>query len=308
MMAPPNGFAQPLSRIPALAIAGRPGFRRPGTRAGPAAAAPALPVLDLPGLLAALRVIMRLATSRLPEHRAVAAALAAETGRADSATARAIARTISREPDLRAEKIISRSHRFLWICNPKVASRSIIDALLSAASDAELVTDGTLDEIFAARPETRGYYSFAFIRDPRCRTFSCYADKLATLARSGQPDALCYFVERFHGVRPDMAFAEFCRWLNTPYGSDLFADRHWLSQCRQIRLPDGRLPDFIGRYERLDADWRTVTAHLGLPARPLPHMNARSETMGVEEHLDDETVALLTRRYAEDFRLGGYGA
>ena len=110
----------------------------------------------------------------------------------------------------------------------------------------------------------------------------------------------------FDGLRKGMAFAQFCRWLGTPYGSDAFADRHWLSQHLQIRLPDGRLPDFIGCYERLDTDWGTVTARLGLPFRPLPKVNGRPQSMVVERHLDHDTAALLRRRYAEDFRLGGY--
>ena len=151
----------------------------------------------------------------------------------------------------------------------------------------------------------KDYYSFAFIRHPCRRVFSFWADKHVKLARC--PEADRYFIKPYYGVRKSMAFAELCRWLNTPYGSDAFADRHWLSQHRQIRLPDGRLPDFIGRYERLDADWETVTARLGLPARALPRFNVRPEGMTAEEHLDGETTALLRRRYAGDFRLGGYG-
>ena len=267
-----------------------------------------LPVRRVLRRLLAPRVIMGLARSWVPGYWAVVAALVAAIGRADSTTVRAIIHTVLRKPDLRAEKILSHSYRFLWICNPKVASRSIIDALLSADSGAELIVGRTLDEIFASRPEVRGYYRFAFIRDPRHRTFSCYADKLATLARNGGPEAFRFFVWRFYGVHPDMTFAEFCQWLNSPYGSDRFADRHWLSQHRQIRLPDGRLPDFVGRYEQLDADWKKVTARLGLPARPLPHLNARSEILEATEHIDDETTALLKQRYTEDFELGGYDA
>ena len=252
------------------------------------------------------RAFRRPATSATPEHRGAMTALAAAIEAGDGAVVRAITRTVQLEPDLRAEKVVSHHHRFLWICNPKVASRSIINALRSADPDAELIVGRTMDEIFAARPEIRGYHHFAFIRDPLHRTFSCYADKFVRLAGAGQPEAIRYFVEPYHGVRPDMSFAEFCRWLNTPYGSDLFADRHWLSQHRQIRLPDGSLPDFIGRYECLDTDWKTVTARLGLPSRPLPRLNANPGAMVAEEHLDGETVALLRRRYAEDFRLGGY--
>ena len=124
-----------------------------------------------------------------------------------------------------------------------------------------------------------------------------------------------------------MSFAEFCRWLNTPCGSDAFADRHWLSQSRQIATGDGRLPDFLGRYETLGRDWRAVTRRLGLPAAELPHLNARPAPAPPEPESDDpdsddpdsgdevsgdevsgdEVSVLLRRRYAEDFRIGGYG-
>ena len=201
------------------------------------------------------------------EHREIAAALAGAIEAEDYEAARAMTATARRKPDLRAEKMVSHRYRFLWICVPKVASRSLLEALRAADPEAELITGRTLEEIVTTRPEARGYYRFAFIRHPCHRTFSFYADKHVKLARS--PEASRFFIEPYHGLREGMTFVELCRWLDTPYGSDAFADRHWLSQHRQIRLPDGRLPDFIGRYERLDADWETVAARLGLPLRPL---------------------------------------
>ena len=314
------------------ASAGEPGSRRTGFRGRPIAAMRVGLVNRAPKLLAATspggnrdaeaaltacvqaedhrtaRVIARLATSAVAEHREVARALTSAVARGDGATVRAITHTAQLEPDLRTEKVVSRRHRFLWICNPKVASRSIIDALLSADPDAEVFGTWTLDEILAVRPEVRGYFSFAFIRHPCHRALSFYAEKYAGRIRSGCPEAIRALVEPYWGVRPDMTFAEWCRWLDTPYGSDRFANRHWLSQHRQIRLPDGRLPDFVGRYERLEADWKAVTARLGLPRRPLPWLNRRPVAMAAEAHPDDGTAALLKRRYAEDFRLGGYDA
>lgn len=130
--------------------------------------------------------------------------------------------------------------------------------------------------------------------------------RLAARIRTGIRDkALNLLV---YGLRKGMTFSEFCRWLNTPYGSDVFADRHWLSRHLQIRVAGGRLPDFVGSYEHLDADWRMVTERLGMPFRELPRLNARPAGMLIEEYLDDDTVALLKRRYADDFRLGGYEA
>ena len=150
----------------------------------------------------------------------------------------------------------------------------MIEALLQADPAAELVVGRTLKDLFAARPEVRDYYTFAFIRHPCERAFSFFADKHGNLVRNGDPVAILHFVQPFHGVHEGMTFAEFCRWLDMPFGADAFADRHWLSQHLQIVLPDGSLPDFVGRYERLDDDWKTVMARLGLPQTVLPRRNS----------------------------------
>ena len=250
------------------------------------------------------RLARRLADSPTPEHRDVAAALAAAIGVQDYATALALVTTAGRRTDLRAEKMVSRRYRFLWLCNPKVASRSIIAALRTADPGAELFRGRTLDEVLARRPEARGYFTFAFIRHPLDRTRSCHADKHALALRDRK--AARWFNEPWHGLSLGMTFAEFCRWLETPSGSDAFADRHWLSQHRQIRTADGRLPDFLGHWERLDADWRAVTGRLGLPFRELPRLNAGPRGVHAAQPPDTATAALLRRRYAEDFRIGGY--
>ena len=247
----------------------------------------------------------RLAVSRTVEHRDVAAALAAAVRAEDYRTALALVTTAGRRTDLRAEKMISRRYRFLWICNPKVASRSIIAALRAADPEAELLRGQTLDEVLKRRPETRGYFSFAFVRHPCDRIFSAYADK-HSLALHDR-DARRWFIEPYYGLTTGMSFGEFCRWLNTPWGSDAFADRHWLSQHRQVRTADGRFPDFLGHWESLDADWRMVTEWVGMPYRDLPRLNVRPKELPAGERPDAATAALLRRRYTEDFKVGGYG-
>ena len=245
----------------------------------------------------------RLARSPGAECRAVAAALAAAIDAGDDAAALALLSTAGRRPDLRAEKIVSRKYRYLWICNPKAASRSIIATLRAADPGATLIRKRTLEAVLAAHPEARDYFRFAFLRHPVDRTRSCWADK-HTLARTDR-DARRWFIDPWYGLSAELGFDAFCRWLETPFGADAFADRHWLSQHRQLRDGDGRLPEFLGRYERLDADWRALCDRLGLPFRALPRLNPRPE--GCEAAPPDaDTAALLRRRYAEDFRLGGY--
>lgn len=247
----------------------------------------------------------RLRASGEPAHRELAALLAAAMADGDDATALGLAVNAMRGPDRRAEKVLSHRYRFVWICNPKAASRSLIAALLAADPDAVFIRQLTLEQVHARHPQSKTYFSFAFLRHPAERLRSFYADKHAR-ARHDRKHYI-QFIRPYHGVRVGMTFKELCRWLDTPCGADAFADRHWLSQWRQLADGNGRLPDFLGRYEHLEADWRTLCARLGLAPAPLAHLNAGDSGFIRRSVRDAETEALLRRRYATDYEIGGYG-
>ncbi|MXY16819.1 MAG: sulfotransferase family protein [Acidobacteria bacterium] len=251
-------------------------------------------------------LVRRLGASGEPARRELGALLEAALAAGDDSTALKLAATAARGPDRRVEKIVSHRYRFVWICNPKAASRSLIAALRTADPDAVLVRHRTLEQVYARYPEARPYFRFAFLRHPFERVRSFYADKHA-LARRDRA-AYRWFIKPYPGVRLGMAFAELCRWLDSPCGADAFADRHWLSQWRQVADDQGRLPDFLGRCERIEADWRAVSALLGLPATSLPRLNAGDVGLLRASAPDPEIDALLRRRYARDYRIGGYGA
>ena len=246
------------------------------------------------------------------------AAAAVSRGRFDEAarTARLAARTSGP----RAEKVVSRRYRCLWLCNPKVASRSIMAALRGMDPDAEFIYGKSISDVCATHPEAGGYYSFAFVRHPFERALSLFAEmrfrneRFHGRHRRLKEERQRYFSDAFPGLGEIDGFDDFCRWLNTPYGSDAFADVHFLSQHVQIRLADGRLPDFVGRFENVDEDLRRVAARLGMPAPVLPMLNtragwrpprqavraARAEMSGL---LTDRNKALLRTRYAADLEL-----
>ncbi|MDE0051112.1 MAG: sulfotransferase family 2 domain-containing protein [Rhodospirillales bacterium] len=248
----------------------------------------------------------RLCASAEPAHRELGALLAAAMADRDDAKALKLAATALRGSDRRAEKILSHRYRFLWICNPKAASRSLIAALRAADPDALYIRQLTLEQVHARHPEARSYFSFAFLRHPLQRLRSFYADKHAR----ARHDRTFYrhFIRPYHGVRLDMTFGELCRWLDTPCGADAFADRHWLSQWRQLADPQGRLPSFLGRYERLEEDWRTLCGRLGLPPTALPRLNPGHPAFLRDAVADPGIDALVRRRYARDYEIGGYGA
>ena len=243
----------------------------------------------------------------------------------ETAKAKRMVITVLQETDTRTDKIISRKYRFVWLANPKVASRSIVAALLGADPDAEIVYESSIFEIYARYPETRDYYSFAFVRHPFDRAISYHAQ--LHHSREGLEGNVLSKVERttqnkfarFYGLAEARDFDDYCEWLNTPYGSDAFANKHFLSQHLIIRAGRDRLPDFVGRFENLQADLDRVAADVGMPAPALPMLNtmagwqatlealraARSRT---SVQLPARNKALLRKRYAEDFKLGGYSS
>lgn len=249
-------------------------------------------------------LVRRLKTSRNAEHRGIAEMLATALAAEEYNSVLGLVSNAVCAPDLRAEKILSHRYRYLWICNPKVASRSLIAALRASDPDAVLIRGLNLDRVYARFPEATNFYSFAFLRHPWHRTWSFYADKHAKACRERKLRR--WFIDPYFGITLGMSFGELCAWLNTPCGSDAFADRHWLSQSLQVATADGRLPDFLGSYETLEADWRDVIERLGMPFTELPRLNARPAHMAPEP--DDGTIALVKRRYAADFELGGYAA
>ena len=238
-----------------------------------------------------------------------------------------VLRLLTRGPDVRAEKIVSRRYRYVWLCVPKVASRSLIRGLRAVDPEAELVLQKTIAEVHEAHPEAREYYSFAFVRHPFRRALSFYSELFLFTPQyyARSPDApihlkmekLRRFAADFPGLAETKSFEDYCRWLRTPYGRDTFGERHFLSQHLQIRMEDGQLPDFVGRHETLDEDLAKVSATLGMPVPSLPLLNTMSEWEGRPDKLRAaraEREALLTRRckallrsrYRDDLRLFGY--
>ena len=265
-----------------------------------------------------------------------------------------MARTVGRPADLGVEKIVCSRYRFLCILVPKAASRSLLSVLRDAAPDTEVFHDRGIAEVYAACPESREYFSFAFVRDPCTRALSLHQElfRAPTVYAEGYGryrgdrrrrfhdpvagrtvrfrshlEALAgperkeekrrNLFARYYGLEETRNFDDFCEWLNTPWGSDAFADRHFLSQHRQIRLDDGRLPDFVGRFERLGEDLREIGRRLDFPAPTPPLVNTMAgwqstpEEVGearraAEECLTSRNRRLLSTRYAADFRLGGY--
>ena len=120
------------------------------------------------------RAVAALALSPL-RHPGAAKDIAGALLHADFGKARRMARTAAAPPHHGA-KLLSRKYRFLWMINPKVASRSIMATLRCADPDAEGTGELSVSELYALHPEARDYCSFAFVRHPFSRALSLYCD------------------------------------------------------------------------------------------------------------------------------------
>lgn len=247
--------------------------------------------------------------------------------------ARHMAHAATRPPDF-AEKIVSHRYRCLWLCNPKVASRSIKYALLDADPDAVLIRDKSVSEVLSMLPEARRYTSFAFIRSPIERALSFFAELNAPLERARQaseatPPAPGYaapsqhdlqqrkraqLLARCYGLAEASDVNAFCEWLATPFAADACAERHIRSQHLSIRTEGGRMADFIGRLETIDDDWQRIATRLGMDSPPLPMLNTMAgwtappaevaaARTALAKRMTPRSVMILKDRYAEDFAL-----
>jgi hypothetical protein len=69
---------------------------------------------------------------------------------------------------------------------------------------------------------------------------------------------------------------------------------------------DGNLGvDFVGRFERLEADMATICARVGLPYQPLPRENV-SQREPYQSYYTPELVELVRRTWAREIETFGY--
>lgn len=136
--------------------------------------------------------------------------------------------------------------------------------------------------------EFDGYFKFAFVRNPWARAASWYRNVMR---------------DRHHRVRlrvaDNVAFPEFIA---------RFASRGMLRpQTFWTHGLDGRLAlDFVGQFERLEADLRHVMDRIGLNIGSIPETLSTPDRNSYRSLYDDATRTLVARCYADEIALYGY--
>jgi hypothetical protein len=155
----------------------------------------------------------------------------------------------------------------------------------------------------------RGYFKFAFVRNPWDRVVSCYSQKIAVgrplvpgrkranLNPLGEED-------RFYSGMP---FAEFVEAVHaTP---DEEANLHFRSQYLTVCDAEGHvMADFVGRFESLHADFAVVAERIGAPELELPHrlQSSSRKSRPYTDFYDERLKGLVHERYQKDVEIFAY--
>lgn len=177
------------------------------------------------------------------------------------------------KPDLNSEKLVSDEYRFIWAGVPKAATRSILTALYrkpDTGLGCRMVND-ELWELLKSNGSYKDYYKFTFVRNPWARIVSCYKDKIL----APKEKYINEVIDKIPDLTQGMTFEAFVQFLmDSPYGRDEGADRHWASQHRFVEDPKGTvLVDAIGKTENIQEDFDYISKHIGLPSLKLPWLN-----------------------------------
>ena len=140
-----------------------------------------------------------------------------------------------------------------------------------------------------SNPNKGNKFRFAFVRNPFDRLVSCWADKVV----SKNSDK---YVPSFPKNIPFNEFVNYV--ISIP---PLKADVHVRPQYNFLNM---KKIDFLGRFETIDKDWKTVCSKLGIES-PLPHRKKSNHPHYSTFYTDDlrEKVSLY---YKKDLECFGY--
>ena len=185
--------------------------------------------------------------------------------------------------------------RAIFVHVPKVAGTSVKQVLFP---DAWSLTHYRAIDYFLDNPlKYRRYFVFAFVRNPYDRLVSAYE----FLLRGGKNEPDRRFRDRVLS-----AYASFADLVKYGLGRREVDEKyHFMPQSRFLVSPWGSIMvDYVGRFERMEADFATIARRMGLDVR-LPHSN-KSTRGRWEDYYTEELRSIVYRHYKADFDLLAY--
>lgn len=202
--------------------------------------------------------------------------------------------------------MISDSHKFICVCNMRVASQSLSKTLNSYCTyddshvSALEMKNGTLlspasnrivnKSIFNKKTQKWDeYFTFGFVRNP-------YEHFLSV-----------FLYLKKHGVKNTGSFKEYAKiQKETNYSS--MSDWNFTGLFDRISDEDDNIiVDFVGRYENLQEDWKKITDKIGLSGVELVYTNYSNKGgTNLDDYYTEEEREIVRTLYAKDFKMLNY--
>lgn len=204
----------------------------------------------------------------------------------------------SRMADIRGRGIYSGyadRHRCIFIHIPKAAGTSVARTLFGEGS-----RHLRYAEYEQANPRKFAeYFKFSFVRNPWSRLYSAYTflknGGMNDMDRRWAEEHLVGFADFNSFVKGWVTPANIGSWVH-------FYPQHYFICDDALNLK----MNFIGRFETLDRDFAQVQQRLGIPVKPLPHINLTAVQDSYLDHYSEESQEIVASVYAEDINLFSY--
>lgn len=203
----------------------------------------------------------------------------------------------------------------LYLCVPKVASRSILQICESSFADGRVLKEQKVDYHRLFQSLSKTVFSFSFVRDPIERVLSFYYDKCVNF--DGSPGKVAMFA-RYKNLEPTIELNNFIKWLNSDEGQDYNADHHFCSQYLFIYSRDWKkCVNYVGNFKTLPDDLSSIWTRLGRVLPTLPHLNSNADSSirkmiipscNYASELSSAQIRALRKRYEADYDLFDFGS
>ena len=210
--------------------------------------------------------------------------------------------------------IISHRHSFIFFHLQKTAGSSMAKALCHCLGKEDevygyedfferdkLIREGELHKhspCYKVRdivgdPLYKGYYKFAFVRNPYDTFVSLYHwwqktvpwdENSLRASRIWKTNSFSTFCERYHQIVQ-------------PY--DFLYDKKLIGK-------DSLQVDFVGRFENLNSDFGKVCEAIGIPRKKLEKTNSSSRAKNYRVYYDEESIQHIKSKYKRELKAFNY--
>lgn len=198
--------------------------------------------------------------------------------------------------------MISHSHKFILILPAKTASTSISNSLLSYVNISKIKTQKDLNT-FDFFEKSEDYISTGKVKLRKHALLSSYHElhlksyKLFCTIRNPFDRACSAW--RWKSKRSKIKFKEYI--VNIDMNNHINQTQLSYVDHHSIKLSD----IYFIKYENIQEDFNMACNKIGIPRKELPHEN-KSNHKHYTEYYDDETLQIVTEKYAKDIEYFDY--